>query len=282
MKIERLSDMIKSYRHTTGSISYCTKIMRSDLEARGNTEAVERADVVAGFCKVARRMEYDRLQFNLADPMRRRGSRMWDARVDTTLSGLAKTPESFAELEGESHIKTMAVEFLEGLFPAGVGPVTSLPYQDQYAAVKEILSRLDGEFSEHVEVLGLTPIVEQLDTFNEQYGESLAGDDYGVSASEVEAARYDADEAFSKLLTKIMHDYMDDIEVLNRVLKPFFRQEERMRRHYQRRNSMPRVNPDTGEVLDDDDYSPLPVDGPVDEPVEPAEPIEPADDVVEG
>ena len=276
MKFERIGEGFNFYRHTPGSISYCATQMRATLEQLGNAEALERLDEVDKACLLARRKRYDWDQRKTMDLMRRQGSRKWDDRVDRTLGALARAPEPYASLVGESEVKRLAVEFGEKLFPAGVRPITTQRYEDQHASVKEILSRLDDEFADHVDKLHLGPIVEQLKEFNRHYGESLKIDSSGVSHSDVEASRVAAEEAFHKLLIKVMHDYMDDLETLNNVLKPFFRQEERLRRHYQRRGSVPEIDPATGEALDPDEAIDLDEEPTADQPaddlvVEPAE-----------
>lgn len=272
-RLEEIGDALTTYRHTPGSMQYCSKMMRVHLDALGNDEAIVRLEDAEAKSSEAREKKYDWDQEKRADPMQRTDSRKWDARVDTSLSGLASAPEPYTTLDGDSEVKRLATEFINELFPAGVRPITSQRYEDQHAAVNELLQRVDNDFTEHVDKLGLGPLVDQLERFNQRYGESLADEDEGVTYSDVKAATAAAQDAFHKLLIKVIHDYMDDVETLNRVLKPFFQQEERLRRHYQRSGGPPSVDPDTGEMTDGEEA--------LDSDEEPAD-VEADEDVVVG
>lgn len=270
MNLERIGEAFDFYRHTPGSIEYCAAMMRPLLTKRNNTDALDLVDKVEVECGKAREKKYDWVQKKKAEPLRRAGSKEMDNKVDRTLGRLLRAVKPYAEMEGDSPMKVLAKEMISELFPAGVGPITTQRYEDQYASVVELLERLDRDFSTHVEELRLEPLVDQLAEFNEAYGEGLAGDDKGVAHSDVEAARAEAEDAFHRLLIKIMHDYMFDLAELNEILKPFLRQEERLRRHYKRRGHVPEIDPETGEAIDED--------GPVDQNDDHAE--QPADDEV--
>lgn len=69
-----------------------------------------------------------------------------------------------------------AQQLLEALFPAGVAPVTGLPYVEQHGALREMFARLqrDPQLSASVAALYLSGPLQHLEALNEAYGAALS------------------------------------------------------------------------------------------------------------
>ncbi len=248
---ERIGELFAIYQFALGAIAYCLTVMRDILDELGNQEAVELAEMAIRKCERARQLEYDWEQQKQNDPLTRPEAKALDDKIDSTLSRLMQVAEAFADSNRETRESRLAGEMLDDLFPSGVYPITSKPFDEQNYAVDELLERLNGEFSEHVRAVGMESLVEELDDLNEQFSEELNTTGEAVAYKEVEAARADAEDAFHRLIAKVMYDYGDDMETFNRVMEPVHEQTERTRRSLKRSGRIPTIDPESGEPVDE-------------------------------
>jgi hypothetical protein len=249
MKLERLADLLALYQLALGAIAYCIRGIRDVLAELGNEKAVELADKAMEKCDRARQLQYDWEQQKEEDPLSRPEAAEIDNEIDATLSRLVTAAEVFAETNVETRQSRLADEFLEELFPSGVYPITSQPFDEQRYTVDGLLERLHGPFDEHVQAMSLTPVVDELEQLNRQFAEELDISGELLDYKEVEAARNDAEDAFHRLIVKVMHDYGHDMEQLNRILEPLKEQTERARRSLKRTGRIPEVDDETGEPV---------------------------------
>jgi hypothetical protein len=247
----RPGEMLDIYKHPIEAIGFIIMRMLEILKRLGNQQAIEVAERALEKQEKASALKYDWEQQKTQDPVTNEGAQEIDDRIDATLTNLKKGAEVFASVERETEQKKLAEEFLDGLFADGVYPITSLPFAEQYVTVRELLRRLNGEFSEHVDRLNLRTLVDQLERLNDEFGEVLEYDIDQVEYAEVEAAYEEAEEAFHKLLIQVMCDYKDDLETFDEVIAPFREQEERTRRMLKRRANLPEIDPETGEPVEE-------------------------------
>jgi hypothetical protein len=247
--LERIGELLALYQLALGAIAYCISGIRELLAELGNQKAVEIADKAMRKCDRARQLAYDWQQQKEEDPLSRPEAKEIDDKIDSTLSRLMQVAEAFADSNRENREARLADEMLEELFPSGVYPITSQPFDEQRYQVDGLLERLDGEFSEHVQALGLGPIVEELGELNEEFAEELDVTEDILEYKEVEAARTEAEDAFHRLIVKVLHDYGHDMETLNRILAPLHEQTERARRSLKRTGRIPEVDDETGEPI---------------------------------
>ncbi len=251
MQTERRGDWLDIYKFAVGSLMYCITRMREALDALGNTEAVAVADEAERVCKQARALEYDWEVQKQEDPFTRPEAKKLDDEIDSMLSSLMQAGEAFAATTPDSEQGRLAEEYLDGLFPTGVYHITSQTFEDQHLAVQELVERLNGPYTEHVEAMSLTHAVDRLEALNEEFGELLKETGRTVTYKEVQSARAEAHDAFHRLFIKVLHDYGDDLETLNEILTPVHTQTERTRRSLKRSGKMPEVDPETGEPVDE-------------------------------
>ena len=250
MKFERLGNVIDLYKFSLGSMTYCVDRLRETLEDLGNGEAVAIADRARTKLERARQLEYDWEKQKQEDPLRREGARQLDDRIDRALSQIASTADTFAAMKTDTDVSRLADELASDLFPTGVFHITSKTFEDQHVAVTELIDRLESSYSEHIQALNLTPLVEQLKDWNKAFGEKLEPRNDKVDYDEVESARVEAEDVFHLLFARVMGDYGDDIEKFNRIVAPIHEQTEWTRRHHQRRGTIPEVDPETGEPIE--------------------------------
>ncbi len=250
--IERLDELIDDYQLSPGSMNYSLDEMHGIVERMGLSKL---AELIAW----AKEKQQRSLLFNSRwkqqqkeDPLKRPGTKKLDNRIDRLLSKLVQGAEVFADLEIDTDEARLAEEFLDDLFSEGVYPITSQPFEDQHAEVNLYLERLDGEYAEHVEALNLGPVVDRLAELNAELGDKLNPDAERLEYSEVEAAYTEARDAFHRVIVNVMAEFDDDMETFNEVYAPIHEQHERARRHLERRGSVPEVDPETGEPVDEE------------------------------
>ncbi len=174
-----------------------------------------------------------------------------DNDIDKTLSSLKDVLDAKATMATESRERRLAREMREALFAAGVHTITSMRFGEQHARVADILDRIDREFTEHAEALGLEALLESLTELNEKFGRQIELAEVDeVSYDEVQASRAEGREAFHNVLFAVCGDYADDPETRRKLMAPVKIQNERIGRYIGRQTEAPDVDPDSGEPTD--------------------------------
>ncbi len=248
---EKLSDGSTLYAKPPGAVGYCTNRMVGDLERRGFERGVEQAKVVLKLQQGAVQKRYAWKQEKKLEPLRRNGTQELDNQIDGAISSLVDAVQAFTTLPEGTEKHRLAEEFLDGLFPEGVYPITSSKFTEQHADVAHLVEMMRGDYAEHVDRLGLRDLVDRIDSLNEEFGERLEPDKEGVTYDEVQAAITDAEEAFHELVAMVVGEWATDLETINDILEPVFEIEKRTRRHMKRRGTIPEVDPETGEPVND-------------------------------
>jgi hypothetical protein len=248
-KYEGVRDLTSIYQFPLGALMYCIVRIREMLQALNDSKAVEECDEVEAKIERARTIQYDYEKQKNRDSMRRQGAEKIDNQIDQTLSSISSIVEEFASVDG-GETGRRADEMRQDLFPSGVFHITSKPFDEQHLTVDELLGRLNGEYAEHVEKLNLRTTVDRLEELNKEFGDMLEPASEHIEYDEVRAAKVEAEEAFNLLVARIMADYGEDMETFNRIMKPVREQSEWARRQYRRRGTVPPVDPETGEPVD--------------------------------
>lgn len=254
-RIQRLAIFLELYKFSLGSLKYILDNMRPPLEKRGNAEAIKKLDEAEEKQQDAMLKRHRWNQIKQQDSLKREGTVQLDGRIDETLSSLVQAAEAFTNLPDEDKQCQCAEEFLDDLFPEGVFPVTSQTFDDQHANVAALVQEMRVEYTDHLEEMNLMGMVDQLEALNQEFGEKLepAGD---IEYDQVQAAYVEAEDAFHRLFVNVLDEYSDDLEALNEVLAPVVEQTKRTRRHLQRRGTIPEVDPETGEPVEESDGQP--------------------------
>ena len=78
----------------------------------------------------------------------------------------------------------------------------------------------------------------------------MSRDAAGVTYDEVQAAHQKALNGFFGVVLAIWNNYLDDPHTRNKLLAVIHEQNARIARHYQRRNTVPEIDPDTGKIVE--------------------------------
>lgn len=133
-----------------------------------------------------------------------------DGLSDNTLTGVREVAMGHIRgLPPGARLRTRVEEFLENIFPGGVGATTSLPYVDQVAAMEIIVAKLQGEHKDMVEELGLHNKVRYLAELTIAYRRLVDAGVQPVSFAEVRATRDRGHELELELIAIIMGTYHD-------------------------------------------------------------------------
>lgn len=247
----RISELIDLYKFSLGAIAYCVVRMKTVLTDLGDDKAVQLAEEAKAKQERAQQMQYDWEKQKREDSTLGERARRLDDKIDKTISGMFRSAKGLAEMDVDNEASRLASELVDDLFPSGVFHITSKSFDDQYSTVNALLDRLKGEYAEHVDTLNLRAPVEKLGELNEEFGGELdpLGDE--IEYDEVEAARADAEEAFHRLIARVMCEHSSDMETFNRIMQPVAEQAERARRHYKRRGTIPEIDEESGEPVED-------------------------------
>jgi hypothetical protein len=262
----RISELMDLYKFSLGAIAYCVVRMETVLTDLGDDKAVQLAEEAKTKQERAQQLQYDWEKQKQGDSFRDEDARRLDDEIDKTLSSIAQTAEGLATVDVDSEPSRLAEEMLDGLFPSGVYHITSKSFDDQHTTVNALLERLDDDYREHVQKLNLEPSVQRLEELNDEFGEKLDPSTREVEYDEVEAAKQEAEEAFHRLIARVMSEHSRDMEAFNRIMAPVAEQTELARRHYQRRGTLPPVDPESGEPIEDGGESTQEGDNSPDEP----------------
>jgi hypothetical protein len=254
-KFGRLAIFLALYKYSLGSLKYILTRTRERLEELGNQEAIELVDEALEKHEIAVDADYQWNQTKREDRLKRQGTVKLDDKIDETLSSILNVVEGFTKMPDGSEQCDCAEEIIEEFFPEGVYPVTSMPFDDQHTHVDGLVRRMREDYPDHMEELNLTGLVDRLDELNEEFGRKLdpVG---GVEYDEVQAAYTEAEDAFHRAFVNILDAYSDDMETLNYVLEPLMEQRELTRRYQKRRGSVPPVDPESGEPVEETDGQP--------------------------
>lgn len=254
-KIGRLAIFLALYKYSLGSLKYILTRTRERLEELGNQEAVQLVDGALEKHEVVVDTKYRWNQTKREDRLKRQGTVELDDKIDETLSSILSVVEGFTKMPEGSQQCDCAEEIIDEFFPEGVYPVTSKPFDDQHTYVDGLVRRMRDEYSDHLETLNLVGLVDRLDELNEEFGRKLdpVG---GVEYDEVQAAYQEAEDAFHRAFVNILDAYSDDMETLNYVLEPLMEQRELTRRYQKRRGSVPPVDPESGEPVENPEDAP--------------------------
>ncbi|QDG53950.1 hypothetical protein FIV42_25365 [Persicimonas caeni] len=269
----RIRGFFDLYQMGVGSLLFCLNDIERQLATLSQPNAPLETRVAAAIdkCHHARSLRTKWLSQDRTTTQSRGGAAETDNAIDSTLSGVNYNLGVLVRSPVDSDQRTKARELRQDFFANGVRPFTSIKYEEQHAAVDEMLGRLRGEYAEHVAACGLNVLVDQLETLNSRFGAQLDVRRRDVvEFDDVEAAEDAARDGFARVLATILADYADQPEVMSALLAQVQDQQERIATYVRRRGNTPEVDPGTGEVVEprsgDDIDEPSPATDP--EPVE--------------
>lgn len=190
------------------------------------------------------------------DLMQRTDAREADNQTDRAVTTLYKAIDNYRLLGPGDAEYDLADKLINLVMPKGVGVITNKRFEEQHAAVNNLLTRLDGPGKNAVIELNVEHFVEKLRELNIEYGQKLTStNNTGITHQQVKNANALALEAFALVVMTVWSTLPseEDRPLRNKLLAPIHEQNGRFRQHYARKKLAPNVNEKTGEFADTDD-----------------------------
>ncbi len=172
-------------------------------------------------------------------------------RVGAGFSKYLKAQAFFAGSGGETgKLGEAAQRLLDGLFPDGVAAVIRSAYVDETATLGALVDRLRGPLWSDVQATKSEVWVDALEAANAAFDEEydrLTGTAAGDWAT-LRTRDAEAQEAFVALVAAVIGAAYGTPH-LEALLEPVEIQQAALKKLYQRRRSVPDVDPETGEAL---------------------------------
>ena len=183
-----------------------------------------------------------------------------DNQIDALLGTIfSRLKEAIPVLDAADPIVVASRRILEQLFPEGVHPIISLPFEEQLIKNQTIVERLTGDLSDEVETTHIGPFVRQLAALNIQFSEQLErSKTKEITYDALEAARDRGNLYIRQIAAIIMGEFYQDnsdaADMRRALLAPYLEQVDRTRTARRGRRSPQDIDPNTGdEVASEED-----------------------------
>lgn len=177
-----------------------------------------------------------------------------DADIDRMVSGLRDTAETRLRSlpRGLRKSRGAAIQaFLLKYFPNGAQAITNQSYAEEYEAVLAMVKALREDDAEMVELLGLEPILKDVEAVLPTYLAAIKASSKSPAAvtfKDLVARRAEAHESYCLLVAQILAGVEGAAERA-KLLQPVLEQQGAMRSYYGRRASVQDVDAETGEPV---------------------------------
>lgn len=250
----QVADLVDLRKFTPGRAAFAAKAVRIVASEAGDREVAEEAAEVAsaGLEALALRRRWATRKLTAVAARGGGKAAELDNQLDRLIAALHETPRHFVRaLPEDAPEAKLGHELITKLFPGGVAAITNQPFEDQDASAEALLEALQGPFAQHVQALGLGPLVRQLDQVRRAFHDALqAKAAEGVAFDEVTTAESLTQERLSQLVVLIAGKYRRNdaasLERRNLLLAPILEQNTRIMETRRRRRAVNDIDPDTG------------------------------------
>ena len=257
--------LIKLVVFTTGRRIYALRKVRATALALSLTDLVAHIDAA---------IAHDRTTLTLE--ARWRGRRVYgrrhapettdiDNRLDQLLTGVRNTLMTFIQALSQGDPRREAAErFVDGVFPQGVYPITSLPFIDQLAAIEDLLDRIAADFSAEVALLSISHLIALIAEVTDEYREALDQGPSRLDYATVKAAQDRGQDFLLAIVAMALGAFyrIDDPahnDAREALLAPIMDQQEAIREYLRARRPVEDVDPDgDGEPIPAPEPEPMP------------------------
>jgi hypothetical protein len=250
--VRPLASVFALYSLTPGRRMFALRIVRQLAEAKkldDVTAAIDKAIV-----QDRKAIELDAERVNSYSPLRVTEK---DLVVDRTLMAI----EYLLTYHAGSEPDSTAAKLQGTLFPNGANFHTRLAHVEQVAANERVLSILEGDdhakwFDGH----GLRPLIDDLRTAHDEFEALLMARnlDGAVGWEQVKAARSAGQDLYLEVVIRILAHSLSNPSARDELMEPIWRQEELVRAYRRtRRGPLGDIDPESGELLDEQDDGPV-------------------------
>jgi hypothetical protein len=176
--------------------------------------------------------------------------------VDKQIDGLlgiihSSLANNVGGLDENAAAASASQRILEQIFPQGVKPIISLPFEDQLAVNDVIISRLKEDLREDADRASVGHFVQRLESLNDEFREELRKPQTKeIDYEELVAARDKGNLNVRYYVASVLAAYPpdgDDADQGVALLQPILEQSERMRQSRRGRRTPQDIDPDTGK-----------------------------------
>jgi hypothetical protein len=157
------------------------------------------------------------------------------------------------------------------LFPSGANYHTRLAHVEQAAANERVLGILESaENATWLDGHGMRPLINDLRSAHDEFEATLMARSLDGAAGweQVKAARLAGQELYLEVVIRILAHSLSNPSARDELMEPIWRQEELVRAYRRtRRGPLADVDPESGELLDEQGDGPAGGVAPPDEPV---------------
>lgn len=259
--MSKVKYFVQHYQLPSGRLIYALEASLEQAEALNLRE-------IAGACDRALKQARDTLRAERAYARRRRKDRAMaaaskiDPEVDRSVTLLRDVLKIGVKARAAADpMKARASEMLTHLFPKGVGPITSLPYIEELAAIDDVLAEAE-QFPDVIDALALRSFLDRLAEHTAAYRSALepireALPDFPTIKGHRERAHELLTEVIARTLGRFPTSSPEDRAAADALLQPIVEQNEAMREALRRRKPLADLDPETGlEVAADDPLDP--------------------------
>ena len=157
-------------------------------------------------------------------------------------------------LPSDDPIAAASKKIVAQIYPEGVQPVITLPFEDQLALNDNVVSRLTGDLRDDATTTGITAYVERLTTLNNAFRDELQKYQIKETGYDViEAAQNEGNLFVRRVTAVVLGTYHQNTEEAaarrQTLLAPILDQCERVRRSRKGRRAPQDIDPETGAEI---------------------------------
>src|SRR5690554_551727 len=158
----------------------------------------------------------------------RRDARDLKHGVDRQVGSLHQLLKLLADLPSGTPRALSARKILNTVFARGALAYTSLPFNEEYDQVRQLINILRNEMLFEVAQVGLDDVIDGTEALNTAYGEALQQDVERIDFEQVSQTRNDATIAFHKFLIVALGELIEQPDELDTLLEPLRLQQKRL------------------------------------------------------
>lgn len=237
----------------TGRRVFIMRKMRAAAEALGATEIVDRCDEALAWDLKTMDMELGYLSDKGQESRSRGEAQRFDQQIDARLAAMAAIAQASTVGDAGDPVVQAAHAFLAEVFPLGVAALTQLSFEEQLAAVEQLLGRFvaPGDLAAQVDQLGLQRYVTHLGPLVARFRQELEAESIArVTFDQLESARAKGRDLLASAVFLAAATYYRrtpaDSQARNALLQELYRQDELLSRAFRRGRKVIDIDPDTG------------------------------------
>lgn len=264
-----VSSFVNLRRMPTGRHSFSLQQMRERADVMGLNIIVEKIDRALVAARRTQQLELGYAKTKASTSIARGEAARIDNLIDEQIGAIYRLVEANRVGDKADPGVKAAQDILETLFPAGVGAITQLSFEEQLSTMDAMMEALGGRLLGQAQTLHLGRHLDRLERLIEEFRSELnMRKARNVTFAQVREARDELHEQMCKVVAAIIATLDEEdaqtVRQRDRLFAPLLFQQERVAEARKRQRQPLDVDPETGEELPGDvfeveDLEPEPV-----------------------